>query len=666
MSTHRKLMTGCAVAVLAFGLAACGSSDDDDGPSTGMMPMGTPVAFADLEMGQTVEAGTYAVSDPSVAFLAAIEDFELPEGGYAPGAMESVGGLDFTCDADSAANCNVVVNEDGSITTTGTIQVAMTAPPVPEPTEIEKAQTAAAAAATAAMTAAGNAMTSADDADTARTNAATMQTGETSSGLATKAREQAALAHAAYMDAKTASDAAAAAGDITAAVRAQVDAENALADAMAAETKAGEYGQKAADAAGDELKIDDKTKTVGGTEIVIDGVARSKTTDGETVETGLIARMNPDHDVVAVTGEAGDADADPNPIAYKQAVAAAPGIETGFVYDSSDDKARLMLITSYAGTNMVRVYNAGTDPETGTKAGYISIDDPATNDVNEADTDANNVRLRSAGTYYPATGGTPGMLEATNEVAVDAKGKEVFSYTDPVDDTKKYVVRTTTTTGDETTTYNYFNVDVTADHDGDGTGEEATPQTGVMAGIPEKTAYDHIHFGVWASLAAAADDGTHGINSLGIGFVQSIGDGVTGDDMPNHGTATYDGDWAAAVQAADPDGNGGIRLQNGPASMEANFGMGKVTATLSNLAVLEGAIAGGTFSGTKASVHDTDASTTAIDNGSGLNTSADAKFTGTFSGAFYGAKAPEAGGVFDFVSQDNEDGAFRGAFGGAR
>ena len=35
MSIHRKLMTGCAVAVLAFGLAACGSSDDDTAADDG-------------------------------------------------------------------------------------------------------------------------------------------------------------------------------------------------------------------------------------------------------------------------------------------------------------------------------------------------------------------------------------------------------------------------------------------------------------------------------------------------------------------------------------------------------------------------------------------------------------------------------------------------------
>ena len=102
-------------------------------------------------------------------------------------------------------------------------------------------QANAAAAATAAMTAAGNAMTAATAAVDAGEKLATIQTREKSRGLATKAGEQAALAHAAYMAAKAASDDAAAATDVTAAVRAQVNAENALADAMDAETKAGEY-----------------------------------------------------------------------------------------------------------------------------------------------------------------------------------------------------------------------------------------------------------------------------------------------------------------------------------------------------------------------------------------------------------------------------------------
>ena len=36
------------------------------------------------------------------------------------------------------------------------------------------------------------------------------------------------------------------------------------------------------------------------------------------------------------------------------------------------------------------------------------------------------------------------------------------------------------------------------------------------------------------------------------------------DDMPNNGEATYDGNWVAAVQEADSDGDGDIELMNGP------------------------------------------------------------------------------------------------------
>ena len=36
------------------------------------------------------------------------------------------------------------------------------------------------------------------------------------------------------------------------------------------------------------------------------------------------------------------------------------------------------------------------------------------------------------------------------------------------------------------------------------------------------------------------------------------------------------------------------------------------------------------------------------------------------SGGFYGTRAAEAGGVFSFTSDGNEDGAFSGAFGGSQ
>ena len=168
--------------------------------------------------------------------------------------------------------------------------------------------------------------------------------------------------------------------------------------------------------------------------------------------------------------------------------------------------------------------------------------------------------------------------------------------------------------------------------------------------------YKHIHFGVWAALGAAEKSGLQELSDLGIGFVQSIGDGLTGADMPNNGTANYSGSWVAAVQAAEEDGNGVISLKYGSAGLEANLTKATITANLDGLAKLEGAIDTNTFSGTKATV---DADNT-------YNLDSTGKFTGSFSGGFYGAQAAEAGGVFDFTSKDAVDGAFRGAFGGDR
>ena len=125
--------------------------------------------------------------------------------------------------------------------------------------------------------------------------------------------------------------------------------------------------------------------------------------------------------------------------------------------------------------------------------------------------------------------------------------------------------------------------------------------------------------------------------------------------MPNNGKASYTGNWVATVQEADPEGDGDIVLEYGAATLAANFTKATIKATLGGLATLEGAIDTNTFSGTKATV---------VANTHGLDS--DGTFTGSFSGGFYGSKAAEAGGVFDFTSEAAEDGAFRGAFGGDR
>ena len=665
----RNLMT--AISVVAFAVLLHGCGGGGGGSPATMAPDETTPPAGPMIAGATVPSGTMITLPTGVD----IQDGTLRADMDETITVEDIG--TFTC--VSADGCSVDLT-DGVITTSGDITVvsldvtdatilaqlvAVLPPPPVELNELETAQAAAAAAATAAMTAAGNAMAAATAAVDAGENLATEQTGETSSGLATKASDQAALAHAAYTAAKTASDAAAAATDVTAAVRAQVNAENALADATDAETMAGNYSQMAMDAAGKELMIEGTVKTVGGTSLDATAGSSVVTTDGTTEETGLIESKNPEammvgevEGVLFVQDNVGTADEDET-VAHVQAVAART-FDIGKVVDSSDDLARLMIVTQYAGTKSVKVYAT----ETGNDLSGPLGSDGRIQTAGTGDEDATNdgfATLKSVGTYYLAGGAEDNNGLANGDVVgAMSEGKEVFSFvddnaspTDDSDDTRGYVVLGSTTVAGTVTTVTYERVDITVAGQPDEDNADTVMQ--VTAGIPEATDYKHIHFGVWAALGEAEKDGTQKIADRGIGFVQSIGDGLTGADMPNNGDATYNGNWVAAVQVADDDGNGAISLTNGVASMKADFGKGDITATLTNLATLSGKISENTFLGEKATV--------------GTNTlglTAEADFTGSFSGGFYGAKAAEAGGVFDFVSEDNEAGAFRGAFGGKR
>ena len=530
--------------------------------------------------------------------------------------------------------------------------------------ELETAQADAAAAATAAMTASTDAATAAEAAMAAVANLATTQTGATAADLAGEASTAAGKAMMAYEHAKAASEAAAEAEDVTAAVEARIMAEEASANAVMYAMTATEKAGEAETAAMAELMIIDKDKNVSGTSVNADAGSSVITTDGDTVTTGRIKTMDPmtTGDGVAeqgyVVNQVGAAD----DVAYAQATAARD-LTIGRTLDTSDDTARLMLVTHYAGTKMVSVYSLGTPggtPPSGTKAGYISLDDG----VEENGADTNNVALKSEGSYYRAGDDTDNDLMAGDVVGKDTEAVEVFSYVDPNQDTnaegnKTYVVLTTELTDvpAETTTYTYTQVDVlaAAAPDGDDVDTDAD-DVQVRAAIPDASEYKHIHFGVWAALGAPAKSGLQELSDLGIGFVQSIGDGLSGADMPNNGGATYSGNWAAAVQAADEDGDGDISLEHGAATLDADFSKATIEATLAGLATLEGTVDTNTFSGTKATVMAEDPH--------GLDS--DGKFTGSFSGGFYGTKAAEAGGVFDFTSEDAEAGAFRGAFGGDR
>ena len=246
--------------------------------------------------------------------------------------------------------------------------------PGPVLTELEMAQVAAAAAATAAMTASGEAEAAAEAAKNAIANLATMQTGATSATLADEAAAAAYKAMAAYEVAKAASEAAAAAEDVTAAVEAKVAAENAQAAAETAATEASEKGTAAETAAMAELMIDGTVKTVGGTDLDAEAgssvVVTGEGADAQTVRTGLIKSMNPmttgpgvpaDNDDSNPNGSRAFVEAMPDEdpavvgVAHKQAVAPRT-FAIGKVVDSADDMARLMLVTSYAGSNSVKVY----------------------------------------------------------------------------------------------------------------------------------------------------------------------------------------------------------------------------------------------------------------------------------------------------------------------
>ena len=325
------------------------------------------------------------------------------------------------------------------------------------------------------MTASTDAADAVAAAMTAIANLATMQTGATAAGLAEEAQTAAGKAMMAYMHAKAASEAAAEAEDVTAAVEARVMAETAMANAVTYGTTATDKAGEAETAAMAELMIVGTVKTVGGTDLDAEAGSTVVTTDGDTVATGLLPKANqPMHTVEENPGVEGVAGAvataeTPNPFKATTAGADARMFPIGKLVDSADDMARLMIVTQYAGSKTVKVYAQGTsaETETGTKAGYLSIDVTTTNDV----TEMNNVALKSEGTYYLAgTGSAPAVSDS---VAATAKPVEVFSYVDPniaadQPKVKTYMVWTSALDNGSTTTTTYTEVDIHVVLDADG------------------------------------------------------------------------------------------------------------------------------------------------------------------------------------------------------
>ena len=371
----RNLMTAISVVAFAVMLNGCGGgggsspttmddtiTDDTTPPTTIMgriIPSGTTLT---LPPGHGLQEGTLRAKMGETVALRDDDGNVILSGTC----------NDVDCSADLTGDTVTLVGEVELVEANALVLALLTDLLPPDPAdlnELETAQAAAAGAADAAMTAAGNANTTATEAETARVTAATLQTGETSGGLAEKAREQAGMAHTAYMDATAASKKAAEADNVSDAIRAQVDAENARDAAQDAETNAGNYAKMAADAADAELLIDVTVKSVG--DKTIDAAAdRSVVTTGEgateqVTDTGLQPEaMQPTTVGSATPGRTvvpGNVKADPDPYKSPMVNADSRTFGIGKLVDSADDTARLMIITQYAGTMTVKVF--GSDPK---------------------------------------------------------------------------------------------------------------------------------------------------------------------------------------------------------------------------------------------------------------------------------------------------------------
>ena len=271
---------------------------------------------------------------------------------------------------------------------------------------------------------------------------------------------------------------------------------------------------------------------------------------------------------------------------------------------------------------------------------------------------------------FPGTSTGDNHLDAYDQVLVNdpmtgdpIKGVEIFELSGTTSVANNTVTTTyarveeTRVNNDTGLTTNYYRVvDIVSEvsmTDGGDPNEAPDSLRPVTVDIPVAAAYEHLHFGVWASLGDADANGAQNLADLGIGFVQNIsGSGIT--QKTGIGRATFEGDWVAAIQRAHAEGEGSIVLGTDKATLTANFGTGKFTGDLDGLADLSGDLDGNGFSGTTATVD--------RDNIYGLTIGA--SLDGMFEGGIYGADGAEAGGVFNFSS--DSDGAFVGSFGGHR
>ena len=195
-NTKLKYLPIAAFAAVAVALAGCGGGGSSPVTSA---PADTPtIAVADLGADGTIEAGTYQLTgtpEELLALAAAIAGIdEPPEGGYAPGETVTIPGFaDLTCTGD--VNCTVMVADDGTVTTTGTIMTAALGEgPGTEPMPTTQVALTAAEEALAAAKEAVTALEADEDATPAQ-----IATAEAAVLTAEEARDTAQTAHDDYV-----------------------------------------------------------------------------------------------------------------------------------------------------------------------------------------------------------------------------------------------------------------------------------------------------------------------------------------------------------------------------------------------------------------------------------------------------------------------------------
>ena len=463
-----------------------------------------------------------------------------------------------------------------------------------------------------------------------------------------------------------------------------VAAEQAKKDAEAAKTAAETARMKAGTDAGTLNRtavryLADGTYIVSATSINPTAIGKKKTTDGEKV-TGYIETITVKSRLIANGDVATDATT-PVTAANNPSVEAGALILTlGNKYDSADDKARLRLITHYVSKTK----------KIGLRGGDLGEDDielESTDDVpygmydhdDDAETPALELYKASDIDFHVLHTGSNVPVEdnfvsrdlvsywvenlapqddAPDKVSEPTKAGTVFYYGDPdtIGDGVSWALRLTATkTGtDGTIKYVYRKIRV---YEG-----PAAPV------LDEAKDYKHINYGIWSTLGTSGNQSA----DLGIGFVRMLPEGArTGSDMPS-GSATWKGHYVANVMNAE---SAKITEHFGTSTVTAKFDDNTVTVVLglededgyilnsddTRLATLEGAISGDRFSGTKVTnIMALGGLTASADNGGDTPI-----YTGDFSGAFFGAKAAEVGGIFHFAHKDDDE-AFNGAFGGVK